>query len=107
MVFHEYISSDNPTGLIIGIVVILFAISYYALVKMIRNTGLALIASIAISGIATWSLYKNDFYGWQDIIVFFIYIVVFIIFIKLIWSFFKYLKKSKSKSYEVLAKYKT
>lgn len=86
---YEYLVFEHPEALAVGVFIILFIVSNYAIVKFIRNKGIALIVSLLIAGIAAWKLYSERFYGWEGTLAFVLIAAVIVIIIKIFLSFFK------------------
>ncbi len=93
MVEFSYFNA-SPEVFSIAVGVALFAVSNYILVKFLRNKATSLIVALVFSMIAAWSLYENDFYGWESTLAILIYIVVAVLFLKILWVFVKSFKRS-------------
>ena len=89
----EYLRFENPESLAIGVFIALFTISFMVLIKPFKQRGITLIISLAISAIASWYLYKERFYGFEDSLAIILFIVVIAVFLKILWPFVKNLKK--------------
>lgn len=85
---------NNPEVLTISLAIVLIVVFYFVFIKIfgVKNKGLVVLGSLVFASIASWNTYKNEFYGFGNIIAILIYIVVFIIFVKIIWSFIKHVR---------------
>lgn len=92
MDISEYLMLQNPELLAIGVFIILFAIAFSVLIRVIHNKGITLVVSLIIALIAAWNLYKGEFYGWESVIVVLLIIAVVVIFLKILWAFVKNIK---------------
>ena len=92
MVF-DYSFTDHPEGLALGIFIILFGVIFSVFGSRLKNKGMLFIIALAISGIAAWNLYTNEFYGWTDTLVFVLYLAVIALFLRMIWAFFRFNRK--------------
>lgn len=80
---------ENPEVFIIAIAVLLFLVIFSVIARR-YDKGMSVLIALAISGIASWSLWRNDFYGWEEIIVYLMYAAVIAVLIRVIvWPFVK------------------
>lgn len=92
MDFYQYLSfEEHPEGLAIGVFIILFTLSYTILAKTAfkKNTALAIIISLIISGLAALKLMTERFYGYESILAVLMYIAIIGIFLKIAWAFIR------------------
>ena len=83
----EYLQLENPENLAFGVFIILCVISFYVFSKFMRNKGTAFVIALAISGLASWQLYRERFYGWEETLVFVLILAVIALFLRILWSF--------------------
>ena len=81
----------NPVGLAIGVFIILFAVTYSVLEQWFNNRGASLPTAFIVGALAAWNLYNRRFYGWEATIVFLLYVALMVLFLRMIWAFFKHL----------------
>lgn len=89
MVAGEFSLFANPEGLIVGVGIIVFALSLTVMNRFFGGSkkGLNIIIAFVITVIASWSMWKNDFYGFENGLAILIYILIGVICLKIIWMF--------------------
>jgi len=93
MAFRDYLFVENPESLAFAASVLIFIISYMAIVRFIRQKGPALLISVAIALIVGWKLYREKFYGWEISLVLILGLVVLVIVGKIVWAFIKNIRR--------------
>ena len=82
---------ENPEVLAVALGVLAFVIVFAVLTKL-RPTGprgVYFIASFAIGGLVWWTLYKERFYGGENLLAILLYIFVGAVVLAIFWSFIK------------------
>jgi|SRR3989344_5526702 len=92
MEIPDYLLVRDPALLAFAVAIILFALAYVSLIRVIRNKGITLIISLIIALIVAWNLYRGKFYGWESVIAVLLIIVVAVILLKILWAFVKNVK---------------
>ncbi|MCA9485663.1 MAG: hypothetical protein KC506_02365 [Nanoarchaeota archaeon] len=91
----------EPAGLALGVFLILFSMSFYGFSYAMKNKGTSVLISLILSILASWQLYRERFYGWEETIRFLFYVILIVFIVKIIWRFLKFVggafKKSSSK----------
>ncbi len=83
---------ENLGFLAILVTLLLFFLVFIAVHRAIRNRGIAVVIALAVSFIAGWNLYKNEFYGMDSLIAILIIAIVVIILVKIGLVFIKHTK---------------
>ena len=84
----EWFTFESTGALAIGVFIILFAISNLVLRRFMQSKGVATVVALIVSIIATFGVYKNGFYGFEEEMATLIYVMVIVIFAVIIFSFF-------------------
>lgn len=90
MALNDFFYFENPAfvALVFGLLVFIALTS--ALRKFVKiDAGVAALLAFAISGIATWKLYKEGFYGAEPIFVFLYAAIILVILILILRALFK------------------
>jgi len=94
MVFEIFVI-ENPAGFAFGVAILLFAIIYSVFSKLgSKNKGTAVVVASVFSAVAAWQLYQKEFYGYQAVIGTIFIVIVILLFLRIIWGFFKGAKSS-------------
>ena len=93
--FDNYELFQSPEAVIIAIGLIIFFIIYSLLLKPFKNKGPAILVAACISLISMWSLYTNDFYGWNIDVAVAFYLIAVVILIMLFYSFIKAIRRKR------------
>ncbi len=90
---YGYLTFQDPAGLALGVFIVLFAIFYFFLNRLLKNNrGMAILISFAISAVAAWKLLTERFYGYEETLAVFLIILVIAVFIRIFWGIIR--KKS-------------
>jgi len=89
MTITDYLTFQNQFGLLVGIAILVFIFSFLALSRAFKRAGKAvpLVISLTLTAFVSWRLYVERFYGYEETLAVILYIVVAIIFIRLLLSF--------------------
>lgn len=90
----ELFSISSYSGLAIGVGLVFFAVAFYATNYFFKKKPLAVFVSIILSIIATWNLYKNDFYGMENVLFPILLVIGVLIFLRILKPIFRSVKTS-------------
>ncbi len=84
---------ENPEVFVLAIGALILIIIYSILSKRFGK-GTSFMIGLAIAGIASWSLWRNDFYGYEITFVYLMYAMIALVILKaFIWPFIKSFKR--------------
>lgn len=89
MPLFDLLRFENPEVLAFALGFLVFILVFYVLTRATGDKGTSLVVAFAISGIATFYLYKEEFILERRIIAFLLIIVVVVIFLKILWAFIR------------------
>jgi len=83
---------ENPEMFAIAIGVLVFLVVFSVLARRF-DKGSSILIGLAVGTITAWSLYRNDFYGYESALVFLMYLAVIAVAIKIFLPFFKSVRR--------------
>jgi len=88
MALTDYLVFENPGVVAIAIGVLLFVVTYTILSRFIEDRGSTMVISIVLGIIGGWSLYTNNFFGWEENLIAILFIIVVVgIVLRILWAF--------------------
>jgi len=76
MAITDYLVFENPGVVALAIGVLFFIVMYTILSRFIEDRGSIMVISLVFAIISGWSLYVNNFFGWEENLIAILFIVV-------------------------------
>ena len=90
MAITDYLVFENPGVVAVAIGVLVFVVVYTVLSRFIEDRGSTMVISIVFGIIGGWSLYANNFFGWEENLIAILLIVVVVgIVLRILWAFIR------------------
>ncbi len=90
--FWEIFSFQSREVLAVALGLLFFVVTMYVYIRIVgkNQTGIAIVVAICAALIGGWYFYQNNFYGWERTLAIVLYVVIFLVFLRLLlWPFFR------------------